>query len=113
MFQWGMARAPAIRCRLSALLDCSGVELTVLSCGCSVWYLTFVKAVVLAHGSEPIDVNTMDESETEKMRRMGRKKNPINPPKPLILVLHLNLLYNVSIRDSLRSAKSKGLKLQC
>lgn len=59
------------------------------------WYLTFVKAVVVAHGSEPAEVKTMDESENEKTRRMGRKKNPINPPPPkkkLILVLHLNLL---------------------
>lgn len=49
--------------------------------GCLVWYLTFVKAVALAHGLETTEVETVDESEREKKRRMGRKKPPINPPK--------------------------------
>lgn len=41
---------------------------------CSVWYLTFAKAVPPARGSETAEVKTMDESESEKRRRMYRKK---------------------------------------
>lgn len=63
-----------------------------LHVGCSIWYLTFVEVVALAHGSETAEVETMDEPESEKRREMDRKKTQINSPKTLILVLHLNLL---------------------
>lgn len=48
----------------------------------SVWYLTFVKAVVLEHGSETAEVETMGESESEKKRRMGKKKTNKLPKTP-------------------------------
>lgn len=69
-----MAKAPAVRCRLSALLECSGVELTVPSCGMLSLVPYIVKAVVLAYGSETTEVKTMDESEGEKRRRTDREK---------------------------------------
>lgn len=49
---------------------------------CSVWYLTFVKVVALAHGSETVEVETIDESESEKRRGVDRKKTPTPPPPP-------------------------------